>query len=334
MFLRDLVEKFGGEACGEVTLPLTGVGSLEAATSRQISFFADPRLRAKLASSAAAAIIVAPAERPQLQRPGILAQNPHAYYARVASYFHPLPAVRHGIHPMAVIHPTANVDAGAEIAAFVSIGANTQIGPGAVLGPGCVIGDDVLIGADTRLFGRVSVYQDCQIGARTIVHAGAVIGADGFGFAHDRGHWEKIPQIGRVLIGSDCEIGANTTIDRGALDDTVIGDGVKIDNQVQIAHNCRVGDHSIIAGCVGIAGSARIGKRVRIGGAAVILGHLQICDDAEISAMTMVSASITEPGKYTSGMLAMPHRQWARNTVHIRRLDMIAKAVKSKGDQS
>jgi UDP-3-O-[3-hydroxymyristoyl] glucosamine N-acyltransferase len=179
------------------------------------------------------------------------------------------------------------------------------------------------------------VYAGCRIGARAVIHAGVVIGADGFGFAPDfkgdAGEWVKIPQTGRVVIGDDCEIGANTTIDRGAIDDTVIGNDVKLDNQIQVGHNCVIGDHTVISGCVGIAGSTRIGKRVLIGGAAGILGHLEICDGVTISAMTLVTKSITKPGMYTGSMPLMKHEDWLKNAVHLRRLDAMAQAIKDEG---
>src|SRR5258706_3033203 len=333
MFLRDLIHKLGGEAVGEVDQPVHSVGNIDNADARQITFLANPKYRAALASTRAGAVIVSPGDRDVTSKPRIVAANPYAYFARVAQLFSPPPQVRPGVHPGAVVHASASIAATAEIAEFVSIGEGAVIGEGVYIGPGCVLGAQVSVGAGTRLNARVTLYAGSHIGARCIVHAGAVIGADGFGFAPEKGSWLKIPQTGRTVIGDDCEIGANTTIDRGALDDTVVGNDVKIDNLVQIGHNCAIGDHTVIAGCTGISGSTRIGKHVMIGGAASITGHIEICDEAIISGNTFITKSITEPGTYTSGMPHMTHRDWLRNAVHLRRLDAMAKAIKELGEK-
>jgi UDP-3-O-[3-hydroxymyristoyl] glucosamine N-acyltransferase len=196
-----------------------------------------------------------------------------------------------------------------------------------VIHAGCVVGDGASIGEGSVLHPNVTIYRDCVIGRRAIVHSGAVIGADGFGFAPEGGKWIKIPQIGRVLIGDDVEIGANTSIDRGALEDTVIGDGVKLDNQIQIGHNCVIGDHCVIAGCVGIAGSTRIGKGCMLGGAAMILGHLEIADGTVISPGSMVMKSITKPGKYTALYPLEEHDRWLHNAAQVRHLARLAERV-------
>ena len=335
MYLRDLQKKLGGEAVGEVDRPLTGVGTIRSAGPTEITFLANQRYRSDLSATRAGAVIVSNADRDLSMLPRLVVANPYACFARVAQLFNPPPVHARGIHSSAAIHADARIAASASIAEYVSIGRGTVIGEGARIGPGCIIGDDVSVGADTCLAARVTVYAGCRIGARGIVHAGAVIGADGFGFAPDfsegAGGWVKIPQIGCVVIGDDCEIGANTTIDRGAIDDTVIGNDVKIDNQVQVGHNCLIGDHTIISGCVGIAGSSKIGRRVMMGGGAGVIGHLEICDGAVISAMTLVTKSITEPGMYTGSMPLMKHADWLRNAVHLRRLDAMADAIKNKG---
>lgn len=333
MLLRDLISKLGGEAVGEVSQPLLGVGSIENADSSCITFLSNPRYRTALAGSSAGAVIVNVKDRDVTDKPRIVTHNAYAYFARVAQLFSPLRGAKAGIHSSAVVHSGAMISATAEIAEFVSIGAGAVIGEGVCVGAGCVIGENVAIGAGTVLKPRVTIYQGCKIGKRVILHAGVVIGADGFGFAPDNGQWIKIPQTGRVMIGDDCEIGANTTVDRGAIDDTVIGNGVKIDNQVQVGHNSTIGEHTVISGCVGIAGSTHIGKHVMIGGAASIIGHLSICDDAIISATTFVTKSITEPGTYTSGIPHMAHRDWLKNIVHVRNLDSLANAVKKSGDK-
>jgi UDP-3-O-[3-hydroxymyristoyl] glucosamine N-acyltransferase len=234
--------------------------------------------------------------------PRIVCDNPDAYFAQVSQLFNPRTTQPEGIHP------SANVAPGARIAARVSIGA------------ACVVGDGVAIGEDSCLYPGVVVYPGCRIGARAIIHSGVVIGADGFGLANDGGHWLKIPQIGAVTIGDDVEIGANTTIDRGALEDTVIESGVKLDNQIQIGHNCRIGAHTAMAGCVGVAGSTSIGSHCRIGAAAMILGHISICDHTQVSACSVISHSIRKPGTYTGIFPSADNKTWARNAAVVRHL--------------
>ena len=336
MFLRDIISKLGGEAIGEVGRPLLGVGTVAGAADTQITFLANPKYRAALATTDAAAVIVGANDRDATSKPRIVANNPYAYFARAAQLFQPSTVVAGGVHASAVIHTGATIASSAYIAEFVSIGANASIGERVQIGAGTVIGEDVSIGADSVIAARVTIYAHCQIGQRAIV-----IGADGFGFASDfsgsEGSWVKIPQAGRVNIGDDCEIGANTTIDRGAIDDTIIGNDVKLDNQVQVGHNCIIGDHTVISGCVGIAGSTTIGKCVMVGGAAGFTGHLSVCDGAIISAMTLVTKSITEPGMVTGVMPQMKHADWLKNIAHLRRLDKLAGAVnkiKKKGSDT
>jgi len=309
--LRQIVAQLGGEAVGEAAQPLTGIATIESAGPTQLAFLANLKYRAQLERSRAGAVILGPDERDATTLPRIVTANPYAYYARAVALFNPPPPVKAGRHPTAQVDPEAIVASTAEIGA--------RIGERTSIGAACVIGTNVRIGDDSRLYPRVTIYHDCTLGDRTIVHSGVVIGADGFGMAPDQGRWVKIPQVGAVRIGDDVEIGANTTIDRGALDDTVIEDGVKLDNQIQIGHNVVVGEHTVIAGCVGVAGSARIGKRCRIGGAAGIAGHLEICDGVTISAMTLVTKSIRKPGTYTSALPMMPHDEWLKWAVRQRR---------------
>jgi UDP-3-O-[3-hydroxymyristoyl] glucosamine N-acyltransferase len=332
--LADIVAKLGGEAVGEVSAPLTGVATLDSAGPGQIAFLANPKYRSKLASTRAAAVIVGPRDRDAAALPRIVSDNPYAYYARTVALFNPPAPVRPGIHPFAQIDGTANVDATAEIGPFVVIGPRSEVGAGASIGAHCVLGEKVRIGAGTRLYPRVTFYDGCSIGERGIVHSGVVVGSDGFGMAPDKGRWLKIPQVGAVRIGDDVEIGANTAVDRGALDDTVIEDGVKIDNLVQVAHNVVIGAHTVIAGCVGISGSVTIGRHCMIGGGAGFVGHITICDNTSISGYTFVTKSITHPGTYTSGMPFMPHAEWLRNTTYIRRLYKMGRALRkdSHGD--
>ena len=332
--LREIVARLGGEAVGEAAAPLTGVATLDSAGPGEITFLVNPKYRARLADTRAGAVIVGPGDRAAPAIPHIVADNPYAYYARTVALFNPEPPVKPGIHPFAQIDASANVDAYAEIGAFVVIGAGAAVAKGARIGAHCVLGERVSIGADTRLNPRVTIYDDCAIGARCVLHSGAVIGADGFGMARDAGAWVKIPQVGRVRIGDDVEVGANTTIDRGALDDTVIGDGVKLDNQIQVGHNCVIGAHTVIAGCTGISGSVTIGRDCLIGGGVGLVGHISICDRVTISGFSLITKSITAPGTYTSGLPFMPHSEWLRNAVHLRRLDEMAKQLrKETGDE-
>jgi UDP-3-O-[3-hydroxymyristoyl] glucosamine N-acyltransferase len=330
--LDQLVARLGGEVVGDGTVVVARVASLEKAGVGDISFLANPKLRGQLAASRAAALILRPDARELTSRPRILAADPHVYFARVAQLLNPAPPVIGGVAPTASV--ASAVPASVFVGAGASIGTDVQIGDGSHIGPGCIIGDRVRIGARCRLHGRVSIYPDCVIGDDAIIHAGAVIGADGFGFARESdGSWVKIPQIGRVVIGNDVEIGANTTIDRGALDDTVIEDGVKLDNLIQIAHNVHIGAHTIMAGCVGVAGSTRIGKRCMFGGQAGISGHLTIADDVVISGCTLVSKSITKPGVYTANLPLQTREDWVRNFAHLRRLDAMADRIRALEQQ-
>ncbi len=322
--LREIVARLGGEAVGEAKAPLTGVATLDSAGPSEIAFLANPRYRAKLATTKAGAVILGRGDRDAAPMPRIVSDNPYAYYARTVALFHPEPPVVPGVHPTAQVDRSARIDPGAQVGAYAVVGARTVVARGASIGAQVSLGADVAIGEATRVHPGVAVYDRCRIGARCIVHSGAVIGADGFGMARDAGRWIKIPQVGAVAIGDDVEIGANTTIDRGALDDTVIEEGVKLDNQIQVAHNCVIGAHTVIAGCTGISGSVTIGKSCMIGGGVGIVGHISICDHVTISGMTLVAKSITQPGTYTSGLPMMPHAQWLRNAALLRRLDRIA----------
>jgi UDP-3-O-[3-hydroxymyristoyl] glucosamine N-acyltransferase len=299
--LGQIVARLGGRVAGDAETRVRQVASLEGATAEHISFFTGSRYREKLAATRAGAIVLGTEAEAETQLPRIVAQNPYAYFARVSQLFNPVVAQAPGVHPSAVVAK------GAKLGARVSIGAL------------CVVGEGASIGDDSCLYPQVVVYPGCSIGARVIVHSGAVIGADGFGIADDDGRWVKIPQIGAVRIGDDVEIGANTTIDRGAIDDTVIEEGVKLDNQIQVGHNVRIGAHTAIAGCAGIAGSADIGRHCTIGGAAVILGHLKIVDHVNISAGTLISRSILKPGTYTGVYPFDEHESWTRSAAELRR---------------
>jgi UDP-3-O-[3-hydroxymyristoyl] glucosamine N-acyltransferase len=327
--LLELAQRVGARLEGDGAVVVRRVTTLERGGDDAIAFLANPKYRAQLASTSAAAVIVAPADAPLTPRPRLVGERPYATYAKVAALLHPAGRPRGGIHPSAVIDPSATVAADAAVGPHVTIGPSASIGAGAALGPGCVVGAGASIGDGATLYPNVVVYAECVIGPRTTVHAGAVIGADGFGMAEEGGAWLRIPQVGRVVIGADCEIGANTTIDRGAIDDTVIGDDVKLDNQIQVAHNCTIGRHTAIAGCVGIAGSTHIGANCKIGGAAMISGHLSIPDGTVVSAGTFIASTLPEAGVWTGVFPAMPFRAWRRVAARLRRLDEIADRVRA-----
>jgi len=318
--LAELVERFGGVVVGDPGTRISQVASLEAAGPDHLSFLTGAKFLKLLSSSHAGAVIVPENSRDATAIPRIVSSNPYAYYAKVAALLNQerVPAV--GVHPQAVVHPGARVAASASVGPCAVVEEGASIGEAAIIGAGCFVGRSARIGSRTRLHPNVTVYHDCEIGSRVIIHSGAVIGADGFGMAMEAGKWLKIPQIGRVLVGDDVEIGANTTIDRGALDDTVIEECVKLDNQIQIGHNCRIGAYTAIAGCVGIAGSTRIGRYCRLGGSAMISGHLTIGDRVDISGGTLVAKSISKPGAYTAVFPMSPHEDWLKNASVVRHL--------------
>ncbi len=325
--LDEIVARFGGEIVGAGDTVISRIGTLEGAGPGELAFLANPKYRHQLASTRAAAVIMAP---PAVAGPAaaILTAQPYLYYARVAQWLNPPPVVVAGIHPSAVVE--GEVSAKASIGPQVWIGAGAKIADDVVIGANCSIGAGVEIGVGTRLAANVTIYSGVILGARCLVHSAAVIGADGFGFAREaEGAWVKIPQVGRVLVGDDVEIGAGTTIDRGALGDTVIGDGVKLDNQIQVGHNVHIGAHTALAGCVGIAGSAVIGARCTVGGAAVILGHLSIADDVNVAAGTLVAKSIGKAGTYSGAVPFLEHGDWLRNFSRLRHLDAMADKIRA-----
>ena len=326
--LGEIVDLLGGELVGEPSVAIQRVATLEAAGEGDIGFLANPRYQSKVAESRASAVIVAPASRDVTDAPRILTPDPYLYFARLAQLLSPARRARGGVARTAVLESV--VPGSAEIGHGSWIGPGTTIGERVIVGAGCHVGAGVVIGDDTQLYPGVSIYDCCRLGARCIVHSGAVIGADGFGFARDADKsWVKIPQTGRVMVGNDVEIGANTTIDRGALDDTVIADGVKLDNQIQIGHNVHVGRHTIIAAAAAIAGSTRIGERCMIGGMAGFVGHIEIADDVVVSGGSVVAKSIRKPGVYTSIPPLQPHSDWVRNFAHLRHLDAMADRIRA-----
>jgi len=326
--LDEIVARFGGSVVGDGSVAITGLATLESAGQRQLSFLANPKYHAQLAATKAAAVILAPEMAGGCPVAAIVTPQPYLYFARVSQWLNAPPRPEPGIHATAVV--AAEVPASACIGPHAWIGQGARIGEDVVVGANCSIGAGAEIGAGSWLYPNVSVYPGCRIGQRAIVHSGAVIGADGFGFALDAERaWVKIAQTGRVLIGDDVEIGAGTAIDRGALDDTVIEDGVKLDNQIQVGHNVRIGAHTALAGCVGIAGSAVIGRRCTVGGGAIILGHLSIADDVHVSAGTLVAKSIGRAGSYTGTVPFMAHEDWLKNFARLRHLDAMADKIRA-----
>lgn len=324
---RALADRFGLELRGDPDLSIEGVATLARAEPGQLAFLANTRYRGQLAESRAS-LVVLRAEDAEAARGAVLvAKDPYTAFAKMAALFDSKPVRTPGIHPSAVIDPTARIASGAHIGPFVTVGAHSVVGDGCIIGPGCVIGDDCTIGDGSELIARVTLVTRVRLGKRVLVHPGAVIGADGFGLAMDSGHWIKVPQLGGVVVGDDCEIGANTTIDRGALDDTVLEEDVRLDNQIQIGHNVRIGAHTAMAGCSAAAGSARIGRYCLIGGAAGVLGHLEICDRVVVTAMSLVTSSITEPGEYSSGTPLTDNRTWRKNAARFKQLDALARRV-------
>lgn len=332
---QELAERFSLQLLGEGSVRIGGVATLARARADQLAFLANPRYQAQLASTGAGIVVARPEAAEGYARTALLADDPYVAFARIAALFEAGLDVVPGVHASAVVDSTARVDATAQVGPFASIGARSRIGAGVLIGPGCAIGDDCTIGDGSRLIARVTLVTRVRLGRRVLVHPGAVLGADGFGLAMakpddggtagDEPHWLKVPQLGGVSVGDDCEIGANTTIDRGALDDTVLEQDVRLDNQIQIGHNVRIGAHTAMAGCSAVAGSARIGRYCMIGGAAGVLGHLEICDRVVVTAMSLVTHSIREPGEYSSGTPLMDNRSWRKSAARFKQLDAIAR---------
>ena len=328
--LGKLAEAVGGELQhADPDREITGVATLQHAGEGDISFLANAGYRKFLSSTRASAVILSPADAAVYPAAAIVSSNPYVGYARAAALVSPAPAARQGIHASASLDADCDVDASAWIGPLCIIEKGAQIHAGVQLAGGCFIGAGSVIGADSQLSANVVICHGVTLGERVNIAAGAVIGSDGFGLANDGGRWVNVPQLGSARIGNDVDIGANTTIDRGALEDTVLEEGVRLDNQIQVAHNVRIGAHTAIAGCVGISGSASIGKHCMIGGGAGIVGHLEIADHVVITGMTMVTKSITKAGVYSSGVPAQENDAWNRNTARFRQLDKLARKVHS-----
>ena len=334
--LAEIVQALDGDVRAEVVgnpeLEIDRLSTLEASGPRDLTFLSHPKYLTKLSQSAAGCVVVARSARESAIKRGtcLVVDDPYYYFALITQMWkrHHFPPAQPAIHPAAFVDPAARLETGVSVGAFACIAAGAVIGAGACIGEHCVIGRNAVVGMGSRLSAHVTVAEGCRIGERCIIHPGAVIGADGFGFAPHQGQWVKIEQLGGVAIGNDVEIGANTCIDRGALQDTVIEDGVKLDNLVQIAHNVHVGKHSAMAGCVGVAGSATIGAHCTVGGGAVVLGHLQLADGVHVSAASTVTRSLLKPGHYTGLFPIDDNAAWEKNAATLKQLHALRERLK------
>jgi len=326
--LNDIVKAFGGFVIGDGSTQIQRVSSLANAKARDISFVNDSKYQKAVATCKASAFILKHEHADLTDAPKIIVDNPYAYFAKVLAFLNPPSTPPLGVAATAVVADSAVIPPTSSVGALVVIGDNVILGENVVIGSGCVIENDVTIADNTRLEPRVIIKHHCEIGHNCHIFSGAVIGSDGFGYAEEAGRWIKIPQVGRVILQANVDVGANTTIDRGALDDTIIEEGVKLDNLIQIGHNCVIGAHTVIAGCVGIAGSARIGRHCRIGGAAMVLGHLEIADNVTISPGSMITRSLTSADTYTALMPFQTHKAWLTTAAKIRHLDDFADKIK------
>ena len=323
----ELASRFGLDVAGDPGVVVRGVATLAGATPDTLGFLANPRYRNQLAESRAGIVVMRAEDAEGHAGTALLARDPYATFARIAALFEPVANVAPGVHPTAVVDPTATIDPAAHLGPHVVVGARSTVGAGAMLGPGCIVGDDCHVGDGCELIARVTLVVRVRLGKRVRIHPGAVLGADGFGLAMDAGRWLKVPQLGGVSVGDDCEIGANTTIDRGALEDTVLEEDVRLDNQIQIGHNAVIGAHTAMAGCAAVAGSARVGRYCLVGGGAGILGHLEVCDRVIVTAMSLVTHSIREPGEYSSGTPIMDNRSCRKSAARFKHLDALARRV-------
>jgi UDP-3-O-[3-hydroxymyristoyl] glucosamine N-acyltransferase len=328
----ELARRFALELHGDADTRVAGVATLARAGRDELAFLANPRYRSQLAESDAGIVVMGAGDAEGHAGTALIAADPYVAFAKLAALFDTRIAATPGIHASAVVDASAMIDPSASIGPFASIGARSTIAAGAVVGAGCAIGEDCVVGEDCDIGPRVTLVRRIRLGKRVLIHPGAVLGADGFGLAMEGGRWLKIPQLGGVVVGDDCEIGANTTIDRGALDDTVLEEDVRLDNQIQIGHNAHIGAHTAMAGCSAVAGSARIGRYCLIGGGAGVLGHLELCDRVIVTAMSLVTHSIREPGEYSSGTPLMDNRSWRKSAARFKQLDSIARRLPGRDD--
>jgi UDP-3-O-[3-hydroxymyristoyl] glucosamine N-acyltransferase len=328
----ELARRFALELHGDADTRVAGVATLARAGRDELAFLANPRYRSQLAESDAGIVVMGAGDAEGHAGTALIAADPYVAFAKLAALFDTRIAATPGIHASAVVDASAMIDPSASIGPFASIGARSTIAAGAVIGAGCAIGEDCIVGEGCDIGPRVTLVRRIRLGKRVLIHPGAVLGADGFGLAMEGGRWLKIPQLGGVVVGDDCEIGANTTIDRGALDDTVLEEDVRLDNQIQIGHNAHIGAHTAMAGCSAVAGSARIGRYCLIGGGAGVLGHLELCDRVIVTAMSLVTHSIREPGEYSSGTPLMDNRSWRKSAARFKQLDSIARRLPGRDD--
>ncbi|WP_448555105.1 UDP-3-O-(3-hydroxymyristoyl)glucosamine N-acyltransferase [Thalassotalea montiporae] len=327
--LTDIAKHIGATVKGDGNISVSSLATLATAKNDQIAFLANSKYQNQLKDTQACAVIVTPDMAEQCQTNALVMDNPYMGYALTAKLLDHTPASATNIHPTAVIDDNAVIGEGVAIGANTVIEAGASIADGAMIGAGCFIGKYAQIGANTKLWSNISVYHEVEIGSDCLIQANTVIGADGFGYAPHQGQWHKIPQLGRVIIGDRVEIGASTTVDRGALEDTIIGDGCIIDNQVQIAHNVVIGKNTAIAGCTVVAGSVKIGNNCTIGGMAAINGHIEIADNVVFTGMSMVTKGVKESGVYSSGIPAQPNKDWNKMNARLRKLDVMAKKITS-----
>jgi len=327
--LGELAVRFGCELRGDPSVAVETVAALSQADGRSVSFLANSKYVSQLKETRAAAVILDARSADDSPVPALIAANPHATFARVAALLHPDPPLNPGVHAQAAVAASAAIASSAEVAAHAFVGEGVQVGARCFIGPGCVLERGAVIGDDTRLMARVFVGHHVVFGVRCVVQPGAVIGGDGFGFAAEQRTWIKVPQVGGVRIGDDVEIGANTTIDRGAIGDTVIEEGVKLDNLIMIAHNCRIGAHSALAATAALAGSSIVGKRCVLGGRAGLVGHISLCDDVVVLGNTLISHSIAKPGVYSSALPAEEASVWRRLVARFKRLDSMARRMRA-----
>ena len=327
--LADLAQQLDAELHGDGDIVITGVASMQSAKTGQITFMVNPKYREHLAACQASAVVMTKDDLPFAHSAALVVRNPYLTYARMAQILDTTPQPAQDIAPSAVIDPSAKLGNNVSIGANAVIESGVVLGDNVVIGAGCFVGKNTKIGAGSRLWANVTIYHEIEIGENCLIQSSTVIGADGFGYANDRGNWVKIPQLGRVIIGDRVEIGACTTIDRGALDDTLIGNGVIIDNQCQIAHNVVIGDNTAVAGGVIMAGSLKIGRYCMIGGASVINGHMEICDKVTVTGMGMVMRPISEPGVYSSGIPLQPNKAWRKTAALVMNIDEMSKRLKA-----
>src|SRR5579885_3694501 len=327
--IEELAERFGLKLSGNGDAVIRGVATLAGARGDQLAFLANPRYLRALRGTRAGVVVLREEHATQCHVPALLADDPYLAYAKIAALFDEISAMQPGTHASAVIEAGASVSANASVGAFCHVAADSVIEEGVVLGPHCIVGPGCVVGAQSRLVARVTLVMRVILGKRVLIHPGAVLGADGFGIANDRGRWVKVPQLGGVRVGDDCEIGANTTIDRGALEDTVLEEDVRLDNQIQIAHNVFIGAHTAMAGCAAVAGSTTLGRYCLIGGGAGILGHLRVADRVTIAARSLITHSISAAGEYASGVPFQNRREWRRNAARFKQLDELARRLQA-----